>query len=747
MPIRKLRFPIIAAFIALTVLSVWRVSDIRFVYEFERFFPKGDPDVEFFQEFRQHFEPDDNFVLIGIPNEPSIYDSVFLQKTHALSLGCDSLEFVKDVSSITLERRMIRAQFMITSYPVLNHRDPGKYSRDSLWITQDERYSDRLVSEDGDAMVIIVKTLDSLSQPQSVRLIEQIDSLTVTVGIDEYHLLGKAFFQKEIVELQQKEFIISTLISGLLVSIVFWLIFRRWISVVLGLISVGVSMAAFLGYLILTDTPLDLMSALYPVLMIIVGVSDVVHVLSKYTDELQKGHSKQEALKTTIREIGLATLMTSLTTAIGFTTLLSSRVVPIKTFGVTCAAGVMIAYITVILFLTALLAGVDLQHVQRPRQNLRFLKKWLLGMYYLSLRKTNWILVGTGLVIVVSLIGIFKISTDSKVYNTLPRNTRIEEDFRYFENEFNGFRPFEIMITAKDSHQVTDLAVMRQIDTIEYYLKTIPEIGGVVSVNTLYKSLNRAYWGGVPEYYRLPESEKALSKLESTFGNPKGAEVNVLMSGDGKFGRISGQVKDIGFDDIRLIQADVDSFIAANTDPSLAEFRQTGTGILVDKNNQYLRESLIIGLGLAFLAVSILMALLFRDWKMVLISLIPNILPLLIGGALIGYLQMQFDAPTSIIFAISFGIAVDDTIHFLSKLRIELGKGRTTERALQRTFIETGQAITITSVILFVGFLVLLFSKNPATFNAGLLISSTLFSALFADLTIIPVLIRKTGKK
>lgn len=743
MNIRKLRFPIIAVFIALTVISVWRVQDIRFIYEFERFFPSNDPDVEFFNEFREHFEPDDNFVLIGIVNEPSIYDSVFLSQTHALAKACDSLSLVKSVSSVTLARRFIRAQFMVTSYPVLNHREPSKFKRDSAWIAQDERYQGRLVSKDASTQVIIVKTIDSMSQPQSALLIQQVDSIAQKVGLEQYHLLGKAFFQKELVELQQNEFIISTLISGLLVSLIFWFIFRRIISVVIGLISVGVSMSLLVGYLALSGTPLDLMSALYPVLMIIVGISDVVHVLSKYTDELQKGFTKKEALKTTIREIGLATLMTSLTTAIGFTTLLSSRIIPIKTFGITCAVGVMIAYITVILFLSALLAGLDLKHIQRPRRNLRFLKKWLLDMYYLTRNSPNKILIGTAALILVCVLGILSISSNTKVYNTLPRNTRIEKDFRFFEEKFNGFRPFEIMVTAGDSLKVTDLAVMEQMDTIEKFLGTIPEIGGVNSVTTLYKSMNRGYWGGVPEYYRLPKSEKSLKKLLSTFGSPLNREANILVSEDEKYGRISGQVKDVGFEKIRVIQEEVDQYIAERTNPEIATFRQTGTGILVDKNNQYLRKSLFTGLAFAFLAVSLLMGMLFKDPKMVLISLIPNILPLLVGGAVIGFLNIQFDAPTSIIFAISFGIAVDDTIHFLSKLRLELAQGSGVERALQKTFIETGQAITITSIILFVGFLVLLFSKNPATFHAGLLISLTLFSALIADLLIIPVLVRK----
>ena len=740
--ILKFRLPILIAFVCLTAISLWRAQDIQFIYDFERFFPDGDEDVDFFNEFRTHFEPDDNFVLIGIQNEPSIYDSAFLAKAHLLTRACDSLEYVKASTSVTVERRFVKAQFLVTSYPVLNFEDPEKLARDSAWIAQDERYNGRMVSADGKTLCIIVKTLDSLRQPESALLIRQIDSLAADAGLEDIHLLGKAFFQKEIVELQQQEFIISTALSALLVALVFWLIFRRLAAVVIALLAVGISMSLFMGYVAISKTPLDLVSALYPVLMVIVGISDVVHVFSNYTDQLQKGYNRRQALNITIREIGVATLMTSLTTAIGFTTLLTSRIVPIRLFGITCAIGVMIAYITVILFVSAILAGVKVERIQRPRANLKWMKKWLLGFYYFTKQRPREILVGIAIVIGISAWGISSITDDTKVYNTIPRDSRIIADFEFFEKQFYGFRPFEIMVTAGDSMQVTDLAVLEQIDTIEQLLKTIPEIGAVNSVTTLYKSLNRGYWGDVQSYYKLPTTEKKLKKLESTFGSPIKGDVNILVSEDLRFARISGQIRDIGFEDIRLIQGKVDSFITTYTDPDIATFRQTGTGILVDKNNVYLRQSLITGLMIAFLAVSLLMALLFKNFKMVVISLVPNLLPLVVGAAAIGFLNIQFDAPTSIIFAISFGIAVDDTIHFLSKFKLELAKGRSTERALRHTFIETGQAILITTVILFVGFSILLFSKNPATFNAGLLISLTLFTALFADLLIIPVLVR-----
>ena len=154
-----------------------------------------------------------------------------------------------------------------------------------------------------------------------------------------------------------------------------------------------------------------------------------------------------------------------------------------------------------------------------------------------------------------------------------------------------------------------------------------------------------------------------------------------------------------------------------------------------------LRDSLLKGLGLAFLIVSLLMALLFKNWKMVIISLVPNLVPLMIGAAVIGFLGIELDAPTSVFFAIAFGIAVDDTIHFLSKFRIELSKGFSIEQAVENTFKQTCKAIVLTTVILFFGFFILVTSSYPPTMHIGLLIGITLVSALLSDLFLMPIFI------
>ena len=218
--------------------------------------------------------------------------------------------------------------------------------------------------------------------------------------------------------------------------------------------------------------------------------------------------------------------------------------------------------------------------------------------------------------------------------------------------------------------------------------------------------------------------------------------MNVLVSKDEKKTRITSRIFDLGADSIKVFGNRLDNWIEANTDESIIKIKRTGTGVIIDKNAEYIRRNLLQGLGVAILIVSILMALLFQNVKMLIISLVPNIIPLILAGALLGYLGIELEAGVSIVFAVIFGIAVDDTIHFLSKFKLARNKGLNIEDSLKITFLETGKAICLTTVILFFGFLVMLFSIHPPSVTIGLLISLTLFSALIADLTLIPLMIR-----
>jgi hypothetical protein len=637
----------------------------------------------------------------------------------------------------------VKTPFAITTVPAIHLDQPGRYERDRERLLQDERFVHNLISEDGRSLVLFLKIINSIQLDQARELMAALETQMQTYDFEEHHYLGRPYFQEEMVDMQKREITVSSLISGILVTLIMFVIFRKPWGIAVALVSIGLGMLLFMGFLGGAGRELNAMAALYPVLMIIVGTSDVIHIMSKYIDELRKGFNRREAIRTTIKEIGLATLLTSLTTAIGFASLLTSRIGPIKNFGINAAAGVIIAYITVIFFTTALLSWFNTQQIVKLGRGTAFWENSMRWAYRLTLRAPRQIVIGAVLVTALSGLGISMISTNYNIISNLPRGAEITEDFLFFDRELSGFRPMEFAVFAQGDYRATDFEVLQEIDKIENYLRQYPYIQAINSVTALYKSINQMNRNNRPEAYELPESKAQFARYQRTADQIPQANVNVLVSQDGKKARISSRIDDIGADSIQAFSQRMDRWLSTNVDSTVIKVKRTGTGVIIDKNADYIRRNLLQGLGLAMLIVSVLMALLFRNLKMLLISLVPNLLPLLFAGGLLGFLGIELEAGVSIVFAVIFGIAVDDTIHFLSKFKLARNKGLSIEEALEITFTETGKAIALTSIILFFGFLVMLFSIHPPSVIVGTLISVTLFSALIADLMLIPILIRR----
>jgi hypothetical protein len=738
---------ILGAFLVLGGLAAWSASQLTFSFDFEQFFPSGDPDLEFYLEFREKFEGDDNFLLVALPTEGRFFEAGYLNRLHALTEQCQKLPHVELVSSPSNYRYALLSPFGPIDYPAIHLDEPARWAADSTRLSSDQRVAGQLFSRDFGAAVIAMKTVDRIDLEQSDALMAALNPLLETSGFETYHLLGRANFQSVLVEQQKREFIFSTVVSAFLVFVVFLLAFRKLWSVFIGLFSVLLSMILFLGVLGLIGRPLDFMAMLYPVLMIIVGVSDVVHINAKFVQELRNGRSAAEAMRITRREIGLATFLTSLTTAIGFITLITSKVPPVRSFGWAAAIGVMVAYLTVILFTTAALSLVPENKIYYNSSKKNNLEARLGAFYHWVARHHRGIGPGLAILTMICAFGISRISTDVTIYAGLPRGYKITEDFQFFEQQLAGFRPLEIAVIAAPGHSLDELAVLQEMDRFEQHLATYPELGSPTSILTLYKSINRASNGDRASAYQLARDERTLKKQQRLLARMPDNSSRALVSEDGRYARISTTMLDIGTDSIRRISESIDAYARAEIDSNLVRFQQTGTGILFDKNNQYLRESLVSGLGIAFLVIGGVMGLLFRDWKMILVSLVPNVLPLLIGAAFLGFFSIALDASTAIIFSIAFGIAVDDTIHMLSKYKLERSRGTPIEAALQRMFQETGRAVVLTSVILFFGFSILLFSATPGTNYVGIMIAVTLFTALFSDLLLLPWLVRILFRK
>ena len=739
---KRYRLPVLIGFAVYAALAVWGCFRLDFTFDFQQFFPRGDEDLAFFLDFIEEFEGDDNFLLVAVENKPSVFDTAFLNDVRDFSLAARDIREVEGVQSLVTFGYPLKTPFAITTIPALHLDDPSRLAADSARIMQDERFVGNLINERGTTLVLAMKTPTLINLNQSRAIMGSLDSLVAQYDFDGTYYLGPAYFQKELVDMQIREVVVSALVSGLLVSLVMFFLFRRPLGIAVALVSIALGLVLFLGTLGLLGRELNAIAALYPVLMIIVGTSDVIHIMSKYIDELRKGEPKERAIRTTIKEIGLATLLTSITTAVGFATLLTSRIDPIRDFGINAALGVMVAYVTVILFTTSLLSYLDVDQIVKLGRQQAFWDRILERVYRFTRRRPGTIKIGAAVLVALCFLGISQITTNYRIESTLPRGRKITEDFQFFERELSGFRPFELAVIARDSSRVTDFDVLTEIGKIEDYVKQFPFVQSTASITALYRSINQAFNNNRPDAYVLPETEAKFRRYAALAERVPAVNLNILVSQDRRKARITSRLGDMGADSIKVFLAQTDDWINRNVDTSLVEVRSTGTGLIIDKNAEYIRRSLLQGLGLAILIVCVLMAVLFRSWRMLIVSLIPNLLPLLIAGAILGLLQIELEAGVSIVFAIIFGIAVDDTIHFLSKYKLARRKGLDVTESIHLTFRETGKAIVLTSVVLFFGFLVMLFSIHPPSVTIGLLISLTLASAVVSDLLLIPLLLR-----
>lgn len=736
------RRPILIAFAVLAIASAYFTTQLKFSFDFEQFFPKGDPDLEFFQDFIENFEADDNFMLIALVRPQGVFDSLFLAQAHDFALRARSVPHALGSQSLTQFSYPLKTPFAVTSIPVIHLAQPDRYDADRRRLLADERFVNNFINKDATTLLVYLKTTSNMSLDDSREHLAGLDALLADYDFPAVHKMGRPYFQQELVRMQQREIIVSAIVSGILVSLVMFLLFRRTWGIVISLVSIALGMLLFMGFLGATGRELNAIAALYPVLMIIVGTSDVIHIMSKYIDELRKGHSREDAIRITTREIGMATLLTSLTTAVGFATLLTSKVTPIRDFGINAAIGVMIAYATVMLFTTAVLSYFSTDQIIKLGKGQAVWDRLLERTYRTTLGYGRAIAWGTVALMLVSFVAISRITTNYSIINNMPRGEQITQDFAFFEKELSGFRPMEFAIFTQGDYRATDYAVLKEMAKIEDYLHQFPYIQAIGSVTAVYKSINQMHANNRVDAYVLPDTEEKYNRYRKLADKVPNLQLNVLVNESRDKARITSRILDIGADTIKAFGQRTDAWVAANVDSSIIQVRRTGTGLIIDKNAEYIRQSLLSGLVIAILIISLLMALLFKDWRMLFVALIPNLIPLVLAGALLGILGIELEAGVSIVFGVIFGIAVDDTIHFLSKFKLVRSRGMAVEEAIHTTFRETGKAIVLTTIVLFFGFLVMLFSIHPPSVTIGLLISLTLVSALVADLLLLPLLIR-----
>lgn len=739
----SLKKAIIGFFIILGVASCFLLGNLKFSFDFSQFFPEGDEDLVFYQEFIADFGVDDNFLLIAVENKGSVFEEDFLERFHDFSKEARSFPYITESQSLTTLFYPIKSPLGYTRIPIIHRKDSAKYASDWKKIQEDSLFINALIDKNANSLVLALSTENDIDYKKSTELLTVVRDSLDQAGFAEYHILGRASFYEALINMQKRELIFTTIASSLLILLILFLVYQRITIITLCLFSIFLALLLFMGLLSLLGIELNVLAAFYPILILIVGTSDVIHIMDDYLGKLKKGLEKEVAMRGTLKEVGLSTLLTSVTTAIGFASLLTSKSTSVNGFGLNSSIGVLATFVTIIFFTCSLLLLIDKKYLLPKKESSKIWSQRLLLTNSFTKKFPRSILLGSLIFGIFCILGMTKINTNYQIRNSFPVNSTIANDFDFFQKKYAGFRPLEVAITTKGNHKVTDFAVAKEIEKTVQKMKSFPEIRNIQSVNSLIKGLHKANNLNKSDYFVLPETDAEFEVYRKDARKLARKQFEKFVSADESKSRISSKVLDVGLDSITRVYTDLKFFLATQIDTSIVQFRLTGTGVLLDKNSFYVRESLINGLLMGAVLVALIMALLFRNIKLVLISLLPNLLPLLLAAGLLGFLGIPLEATISVVFAIVFGIAVDDTIHFLGRYKVSRANGHNKEEALEVTFLETGRALTISTLALFFGFMVLLFSIHAPSKTIGLLVSVTLLAALILDLLLLPVLIRK----
>ncbi len=762
--------------VVIAVVSVWagwRASQIGFNYDFESFFPEGQPETEFYMAFREAFSTDNDFALVGIHAGRGVFDSTLLAEVDRLATALKKVHGVTDVTSPTNITLPVRdpALGMVFERPLLRWQQPDKYPKDSASIWSREGMVGTLFGPEGRDLALTLNQRAMLSKAGCDTLAWETDAALRlfearcrAAGIDaQTHRAGRAHAQVHYVSVMTWE--ISLFIALGLVIIVLFLGFayRSWWGIVIPLLVIALSAICILAFMEVTGKGIDVMTVVLPTIIFVVGMSDVVHILTRYLDELRGGLGPFAALGKAFREVGLATFLTSLTTAIGFLTLLTSSIRPIREFGLYTAVGVFIAFILAFSLLPFVLMlsrppAHALPTAGQPSMRSAW-EQWLGRRFVQVMRYRRATIAISAVATIASVILLSGIRVDNKLLEDLSEDDPLRQEFAYFEGAFAGVRPFELAYVFEPGRDIAkEPGVLQAMDDIEGLLRSELDAGAILGPGSVTRQAHRLMNGDRASQDRIPvgpDLQKLIGRMERLESNAGSAPGwSSLIRTDLGLARTTAKVADLGAIALgsrqeRLMRK-ADSLLVSRFGTPPFKLKPTGTASLIDLNNQHLASDMVTGLLIAFAVVALLIGLMHGSLRMLVIALVPNLLPLVLIAGVMGAMDIDLKVSTSIIFTIAFGIAVDDTLHFMAKYRILLAQGRHPFWALRRTYLTTGKAIIVTSLLLCSGFGTLMLSSFEGTFHIGFLVSLTLLFAVLVDLTLLPVLMlsdQKNGRK
>ena len=751
--ILKNRYLILILIAIATAFLVSQMKHMRFSYTEANLLPE-DHEVNIqYNKFLDIFGEEGNLILLAI-KDSTVFTPAKFNAWNSLAKSFDSLSEVEFTLSIAdvkkLKKDTKNRKFVLES--IYTEELTSQKTIDAVKKELFEKlpFYDNLLynKETGTIQTAIYINKEIVNTPVRKafvfkKLIPIIDAFEKETNLD-VRVSGMPYIRTINAQNIIDEIQLFVLGALLITGIIFFFFFRSYRATFITLLVVTIGVTWAFGFIGLFGYEITVLTALIPPLIIVIGVPNAVFLINKYQQEIKLHGQQAKALQRVISKIGNATLMTNITTASGFATFVFVKSQLLREFGILASVNILSIFVLALLIIPILYSFMEppkkkhLNHLER-----KWMENVVNWMEKMVREQRITIYITTVIVIILGIIGLYQIRVSGSLIEDMPKTKAFYKDIKFFEKEFGGIMPLEILIDTKKEKGVMKLSTLKRMDKINEVIESFPELSRPVSVVNLVKYSKQAFYKGNPKYYQLPTSQEPSYIFEYTKNSDGNSDMlNNFVDSTGQYARITTFMKDVGTDKMNDIQERLQQVVKKEFPEERYNVSFTGKALVFLKGTNYLISNLVFSLSLAIFLIALFMAWMFRSFKMILISIIPNMLPLLITAGLMGFFGIPIKPSTILVFSIAFGISVDDTIHFLAKYRQELmANNWKIRRSVYAALRETGVSMFYTSIVLFFGFLVFTVSSFGGTIALGGLVSITLLFAMVSNLLLLPSLL------
>ena len=749
------RLLLIGVIALLTGYMAFQAYQVKLSYEFARVLPEQDSSYQAYVKFKQKFGEDGSVMVIGF-SDPNLFTLKKFNEWYDLNQEIRQMDGIEEVVSMAriynLQRNDSMMRFDLTK--VVQHKPGTQAELDSIKkiIYALPFYNGLIINKKTNTTLMAV-TFDKkkLNTKNRIAIVHDIKNKAKLFGQRNHipiHISGLPYIRTAITEKVSNEMILFLVLAIIVTGFILWIFFRSFQVVFFSIVVVAIGVVWSVGTISLLGYTITMLTGLIPPLIIVIGVPNSIFLLNKYQQEIKKHQNKIKALARTIEKVGVTTFLANLTTSIGFGVFYFTKSAILVEFGQVAAINVMATYAISLIFIPVVFSYLPAPSVKQTKHLKNKIIHYILDKIDFWVHHHRKIIYGTlAAILLISLLGITQIKPLGYVVDDLPKTDPIYADMKFFEQHFKGVLPFEVTIDAGKPGGALTLGTLGKINAAQKIFSTYPEFSKPISIVEALKFSNQAYGKKYvfPDAIRLSElaaytgAEKAKTKMFKSFLDSSRQQT-----------RISVQMADAGTirsaEIINELKPKMDSVF--NSGEQKYKINFTGNSLIFLKGNSYLIRNLAESVFFAIFLISIIMILLFMSARMILLSILPSLIPLVITAGLMGFFDIHLKPSTILIFSIAFGIASDGTIYFLTKYRQELKHHNwSISKTVSLTIKETGVSMIYTAIILFFGFGIFAASDFGGTAALGILISITLLIGMCSNLILLPALLISLEKK